>query len=70
MLPHVLTLAAFLAASAPPTPAPLAPDASRPTPEARWMTPGGEPVEAVAGYRVVDYRDAGEGGLDWQLVGT
>ena len=33
------------------------------------MTPGGEPVESVAGYRVTDYRDAGEGGGDWTLSG-
>jgi len=40
-----------------------------PGPQARWMKPGGEPVTEIAGYRVADYRDAGEGGLDWTLTG-
>ena len=61
-----LTLALLLASGALASGASLAPPR---TPEARWATPGGEPVEEVAGYRVVDYRDAGEGGGDWALVG-
>ena len=71
MLPLVFALASLLPASgAPASGAPASsPEAAAP-PEARWATPGGEPVVEIAGYRVAGYRDAGEGGLDWTLVGA
>ena len=64
-----LALAALLAASGGSALAQEAAPLAPPAPEARWARPGGEPVEAVAGYRVLDYRDAGEGGGDWTVLG-
>ncbi len=59
----LLTLALFLAAPSHSTP----PD---PPVQARWVGVSGDELLTVAGYTVVEYRNAGQGGLEWLVDGT
>lgn len=61
---HYFLLALTLLFLAPASP--LTPD---PPVKVRWVSVSGDRLAAVAGYTVVEYRNAGAGGLEWVVSG-
>ncbi len=64
-MPYLLVLASLLVAPVSPKPSLQV----EPSLQVRWVDGSGDRLTTVAGYTVVEYRNAGEGGLEWALAG-